>query len=43
MNKIDSFRGKNYYLSNFYERPVTYDGITYKNNEADYQQKGIIL
>lgn len=37
MNKIDSFRGKNYYLNNFYERPVTYDVITYKNNEADYQ------
>lgn len=42
MNKIDSFKGKNYYLSNFYERPVTYDGITYKNNEAAFQAQKCI-
>lgn len=42
MNKIDSFRGENYYLSNFYERPVTYDGITYKNNEAAFQAQKCI-
>lgn len=42
MNKIDSFRGKNYYLSDFYERPVTYDGITYKNNEAAFQAQKCI-
>lgn len=42
MNKIDSFRGENYYLSNFYERPVTYDGITYKNNEATFQAQKCI-
>ena len=42
MNKIDSFRGQNYYLSNFYERPVTYDGITYKNNEATFQAQKCI-
>lgn len=42
MNKIDSFRGKNYYLSNFYERLVTYDGITYKNNEAAFQAQKCI-
>lgn len=37
MNKIDSFRGKYYFLSNFFEIPVTYDGITYQNNEAAFQ------
>lgn len=42
MNKIDSFKGENYYLSNFYERPVTYDGITYKNNEAAFQAQKCI-
>ena len=37
MNKIDSFQGKYYFLSNFYETPVTHDGIAYKNNEAAFQ------
>ena len=35
--KIDSFRGKYYFLSNFYPAEVTYRGITYKNNEAAFQ------
>ncbi len=34
---IDSFRGEYYFLSNFYEAPVLYDGITYQNNEAAFQ------
>lgn len=34
---IDDFRGKYYFLSNFYEAPVLYDGILYKNNEAAFQ------
>lgn len=34
---INEFRGKYYFLSNFYEAPVTYEGITYKNNEAAFQ------
>lgn len=34
---INEFRGKNFYLSNFYEVPVTYDGITYGSNEAAFQ------
>ena len=34
---IDSFRGENFYLSNFYEAPVTYGGITFRNNEAAFQ------
>lgn len=34
---IKEFSGTNYYLSNFYERPVVYEGITYKSNEAAFQ------
>ena len=37
MSEICEFRGENYYLSNFYETPVTYEGITYQNNEAAFQ------
>ena len=36
-NKIDDFRGAYRFLSNFYEAPVTYDGITYANNESAFQ------
>lgn len=34
---IDSFKNQYYFLSNFYETPVTFLGITYKNNEAAFQ------
>lgn len=34
---INDFRKQYFFLSNFYERPVTYDGITYKNTEAAFQ------
>ena len=34
---IDSFRGEYFFLSNFYEVPVTYGGVTYTNNEAAFQ------
>ena len=37
MDRIDSFRNEYAFLSNFYEHPVTYDGITYKNSEAAFQ------
>ena len=37
MEKINSFREEYYFLSNFYEVPITYDGITYENNEAAFQ------
>lgn len=36
-NIIDSFKNEYYFLSNFYEIPVTYKGITYQNNEAAFQ------
>ena len=34
MNEIKEFRGKYFFLSNFFETPVTWPGITYQNNEA---------
>lgn len=37
MDKINSFRDEYYFLSNFYEAPVTYNGLTYQNNEAAFQ------
>lgn len=38
MNKlIDSFSGEYEFLSNFYNCPVEYEGITYLNSEAAFQ------
>jgi len=34
---INEFKGKYYFLSNFYEAPVTYNGLVFKNNEAAFQ------
>ena len=34
---INEFKGKYYFLSNFYETPIVYDGLTYQNNEAAFQ------
>lgn len=34
---IKEFRGDYYFLSNFYNAPVTWDGLTYQNNEAAFQ------
>ena len=31
------FRGDHYFLSNFYEAPVAYNGLTYQNTEAAFQ------
>lgn len=39
---INEFRGKYYFLSNFFNAPVTYDGITYQNNEAAYQSAKVL-
>ena len=39
---INEFRGKYYFLSNFYSAPVTYDGITYQNNEAAFHSAKIL-
>ena len=34
---INSFRGDYFFLSNFFECPVTYKNLTYTNNEAVFQ------
>ena len=34
---IESFKGKYFFLSNFYVAPVKYDGLTYNSNEAAFQ------
>ena len=34
---IDSFEGKYAFLSNFYEHPIQYNGITYPTNEHFFQ------
>lgn len=34
---INEFRGQYYFLSNYYVAPVTYEGLTYQNNEAAFQ------
>lgn len=34
---INRFDGRYHFLSNFYEVPVTYNGITYRNTEAAFQ------
>ena len=37
MNKITSFKDEHRFLSNFYQSPVTLDGLTYPNAEAAFQ------
>ena len=39
---INNFRGDYFFLSNFYECPVTYQGITYPNNETAFQAQKCI-
>lgn len=34
---IDTFRGKYFFLSNFYNHPVEFQGLVYQNNEAAFQ------
>ena len=34
---INEFRGKYYFLSNFYDYPVKYQGLFYSNNESAFQ------
>ena len=37
MKKIDSFKDDYFFLSNFYEVPVEYDGLKYGSSEAAFQ------
>ena len=36
MNIINEFKGEYYFLSNFYNTPVEYNGLKYLNNEAAF-------
>lgn len=36
-SKISGFRGKYFFLSNFYSAPIEYNGLTFLNNEAAFQ------
>ena len=42
MKAIKEFRGKNYYLSNFYPSKVNYEGVEYLNNEAAFQSAKVV-
>ena len=37
MTQISEFRGPHFFLSNFYETPVKYDGLIYPSSEAAFQ------
>lgn len=39
---INEFRGKYYFLSNFYSAPVEWCGVKYLNNEAAFQSAKVI-
>lgn len=39
---ISSFRNEYYFLSNFYQAPITYGGIQYQNNEAAFQAQKVL-
>ena len=39
---INEFKEQYYFLSNFYGAPVTWDGITYQNNEAAFQSAKVL-
>lgn len=34
---INDFRGEHFFLSNFYQAPITYDGLNYGSTEAAFQ------
>lgn len=38
---INEFRGRYFFLSNFYAAPVTYKGIKYRSNEAAFQAQKV--
>ena len=39
---IKEFRGRYYFLSNFYNAPVMYDGLLYENNESAFQSAKLL-
>lgn len=43
MGAIDSFTDANFFLSNFYECPVSYNGITYNHTEGAFQAQKTLV
>jgi ribA/ribD-fused uncharacterized protein len=43
MKAIDSFTGDNFFLSNFYEAEVVYNGVRYKTSEHAYQAEKTLI
>jgi ribA/ribD-fused uncharacterized protein len=39
---INEFRGRYFFLSNFYDAPVMYDGFIFNNNEAAFQSAKVL-
>lgn len=39
---INEFRGRYFFLSNFYDAPVMYDGFLFNNNESAFQSAKVI-
>ena len=39
---INEFKGKYFFLSNFYSAPVMYEGLLYQNNEAAFQSAKVL-
>ena len=39
MNSIHGFKNQYFFLSNFYDNKITYNNITFKNNEAAFQSQ----
>ena len=42
MSMINDFHGEYLFLSNFYEAPVTWEGLTYPSNEAAFQAAKVL-
>lgn len=42
LTKIDKFKDKYYFLSNYYKAPVIYHGIFFTNNESAFQSAKLI-
>ena len=40
--KIDKFRGRYFFQSNFYPATVLYNGLEYLNNEAAFQAQKVL-
>lgn len=39
---INEFKEKYFFLSNFYNAPVIYEGLLYQNNEAAFQSAKVL-